>query len=170
MAQMAAYFAQSKPFHAMRYLLFLLTLLLAADPALAQNLSATTRPDSLLFAQAAPDAITETPLAAAPDTVAAIHRLFLAKRKRRIVVVAATVVVGAVGSGVLIGTASTYNITFQAVFGLSLIPATAIAGITELVCYNQYSRRQERQVIADYQNHMLPKLVRQKLKARYFQP
>ncbi len=154
----------------MRYYLFLLlTLLLATGPALARNSPAVAQLDSRLVAQAAPDTVVTTSLSAAPDTAAAIHRLFLAKRKRRIVVVAATVVVGAVSSGVLLGTASTYDITFQAVFGASFIPATVIAGITELVCYNQYSRRHERQVIADYQSHSLPKPLRQKLKPKYFQ-
>ena len=136
------------------------TLLLLAALGLA-CLPATTQAQALLIT---PEA-THTP--AAPDTVAAIHRLFAARRQQRNLVA-----LGAVGAAGL-GTAATPipNGTFfnrgdyAKVYGIG---AAAIIAV-DFAFGNSHSRKNEQRALDDWQAHQLPRHLKRQLKARYFQ-
>jgi hypothetical protein len=130
----------------MRYFFLLLALLLAAGPAVAQNLVAAARPDSLVVAQAA------------PDTAAAIHRLFAARRARSYIITGLLVTPGALGflvDGNSIGTAA-YPV------------AAAPYELANLICHRRYRRKAEKRALANFQTHQLSSKIRRKLKPKYF--
>lgn len=133
--------------------LLLLAGLLVAGPLVAQT------------QQAAPAA----PLTlAAPDTVAALHRLFAAKRKRQGYATGATALV-AVGTLIAINgnqpVRGPGNSDLAAAFGalitLPLIPVVAIG-------FGGWSARYERQVVEEWRQHRLPRHIKRTLKAKYF--
>ena len=130
----------------MRYLLLLLALLLAAGPAAAQTSPLAARPDSLPTAQAA------------PDTAAAIHRLFAARRVRSYAITGLLVVPGAVSllvDGHSIGTA---------VYPIAAAPFE----LANLICHRRYRRKAEMRALANFQTHQLSPKIRRKLKPKYF--
>lgn len=130
----------------MRPFLLALLLLLAPGAAVAQAPPAATRPDSL---PAAP---------AAPDTAAAIHRLFAARRARSYIITGLLVVPGVVGflvDGNSIGTAA-YPI------------AAAPYELANLICHRRYRRKAEARAVLAFQAHQLSPKIRRKLKPKYF--
>ena len=141
----------------MRYLLLLLALLLAAGPAVAQNPVVAARPDSLPATQAA------------PDTAAAIHRLFAAKRHQSAAVISATVGTGLLCLLLAENTRHSYTIDTTPIVatGISLfsIPTTAI----EIGYYRQFTRRKEQQALVAFQEHKLPERIRRRLRPEYFE-
>jgi hypothetical protein len=167
----------------MRCFLLLLPLLLAAGPAVAQNLVAA-RPDSAIAAPAA------------PDTAAAIHRLFACRRQRRNIIAASlgvSLVAGTVGS---LTTAENSGTTGgRSIFDLDAAPSSssgnassqssASSGATGwLLCaalswpliaidyavYAGYSRKREKKAVAGYEAGHLSNRLRKRLQAKYFRP
>jgi hypothetical protein len=130
----------------MRYLFLLLTLLLATNPAVAQLAPKATRPDSLPVAQAA------------PDTAAAIHRLFEARRVRSYVITGLLVTPGALGfliDGNSIGTA---------VYPIAAAPYE----LANLICHRRYRGKAEKRALLAFQTHQLSPKIQRKLKPKYF--
>ncbi len=154
----------------MKPFLLLLVLLISTGAAMAQAPPAA-RPDSLIAVQAA------------PDTVAAIHRLFARRRLRR------NLIATSLGAGALVGAAisasSTHDggsnsssggsfvgagISFDGSDYLILyaIPAVPLI-LLDFVIYANYSRKRERWVVEEFVAHRLSTRLRRKLKPRYFQ-
>ena len=142
----------------MRTTLLLLVLLLSGRAVFAQ---AAPRPTPLTdsVALAAP----------APDTLAAIHRLFAAKRKKNKPFVAGAVGVAAVG-GVLLGTApSNLDGIGQAVLGAGLIALVSLPVLTlEALTALDYNKKSEREAVEAFQAHKVPRYLKRKLKPQYF--
>jgi hypothetical protein len=146
----------------MKYLFLVIAMLLATQSAVAQPLSQPSRPASLA-------ASLPTPLAA-PDTVAALHRLFAAKRKRNSHFFIGTLGVAALG-GVVVGTApSTWAGLDQAVLGIAIIALVGLpAMVAEVVIALDYNKKSEQQAIESFQARKLPRYLKRKMKAKYFQ-
>jgi hypothetical protein len=142
-------------------LLLLLLLLIISGQVLGQKMRPVTQPDSAVAAQAmAPNA----------DTVAAIHRLFAAKRKRTLHFAIGTVGIAAIG-GILIGTApSGWDGLGQAVLGATLVALVALpAVVAEAVTAASYNKKSERRTVEEFHAHKLPRYLKRKLKPKYFQ-
>ena len=140
----------------------LLFALLASGSAAGQAPRPPARSDSLT-----------APLAtslAAPDTVAAIHRLFVAKRKKNSRFFAGTLGVTAIG-GVVTGTApSSWDGLGQAVLGVAIIALVSLPALTvEAITALDYNKKSERQAVEDFQAHKVPRYLKRKLKPKYFQ-
>jgi membrane protease YdiL (CAAX protease family) len=155
----------------MRYFFLLLALLLAAGPAVAQHPVAAAWPDSLVAAQAA------------PDTAAAIHRLFAAKRHRQVVIGVAT-------AGAAIGALAAVSLSNQQpsrsggsgygslvsgpIFDEQAIAMVAVGVITvpvalgELLLFGGWSKKKEQRVVADWERHKLARFFKRRLKPKYF--
>ena len=167
----------------MRCFLLLLPLLLAAGPAVAQNLVAA-RPDSAIVAPAA------------PDTAAAIHRLFACRRQRRNIIAASlgvSLVAGTVGS---LATAENSGTTGgRSIFDLDAAPGSSSGNVSSqssassgatgwLLCaalswpliaidyavYAGYSRKREKKAVAGYEAGHLSNRLHKRLQAKYFRP
>jgi hypothetical protein len=153
----------------MRYFFLpLLLAILAVGPVGAQRLPASALPDSLLLAQPA------------PDTAAAIRRLFAAKRKRCGYLVGGTVVTTAVvagillsapqptpsggGFGILVGGGLDSNAINAA--GVCLVGVPVL--MAELLLCGGWGRKNEQRAINAYEAHQLPSSVKRRLKAKYF--
>lgn len=168
----------------MKHLLLFLALLLAGASATAQVSHSAARPDSLTV-----------PLAtapAAPDTVAALHRLFKSRRHRR------NFLAAGLSTGLLVGTVglslddASGTTSFRNIMDLDSAPghpgsstgtgqATATSGwlwcvvpagpllVLDYLLYARYSRKKEARAVADWQAHRLPTHLRRQLKPRYFQ-
>lgn len=140
----------------MRYLSLFVALLLAGS-----SLAAHAQP-------AATPLVATPPSASTPDTVAAIHRLFVAKRHQSALVISSTVGVGLLSLVVAENTRHSYTIDATPVIatGISLlsIPATFV----EIVHYQQFTRRKEQRAIAAFEAHKLPEKIRLRLQPTYF--
>ena len=115
----------------MRSLLCFLALLLVVTSVEAQNSLAIPQANSLAASQAV------------PDTAAAIHRLFAARRTRSYIITGLLVVLGAVNflvDGNSIGTAA-YPI------------AAAPYELANLICHRRYRRKAEKRALVDFQAH-----------------
>ncbi|NML65202.1 hypothetical protein HHL22_08305 [Hymenobacter sp. RP-2-7] len=134
----------------MRHFLLLLVLLLASLDACAQlNPAGTTQPQ---------------PAGPAPDTVAALHRLFAAKRaKRDALAVLSLVIAGTTGYAAT----QSYSLSDISIAYGTTIGALSIGGIA-LAYYSQYSRRREQEALEAFKSHQLAKELKRKLKRRYF--
>jgi len=105
----------------------------------------------------------------ATDTVAALHNLFKDKRRLRSRVVLGTLAVAVAGFGLVSATAGGRN-GFVVLGDLAALTLLGVPGVgIELLYYGQYSRRNERFAIEDFQAHKLPRRVRQRLEPEYFQ-
>jgi len=148
-------------------------LLLLAALGLA-SLTATTQ------AQVLAPPLAPAPLAlAVPDTAAALHRLFVAKRRLQGYVVGGTAVVAV---GTFIGLASSRpepgpsNPNF-AVYSGGNAPDLVVNAILTLptilvaaVAFGGWGHRQEQRALTNWQQqHQLPRQIRRKLRPRYFQ-
>jgi hypothetical protein len=155
----------------MKCLLLLLVLLLAVKSAVAQNALAVPHPDSLPTAQAA------------PDTAAAIHWLFAAKRRRQVTVGVATM--GAAVGVLAIVSLSTQQsgrsggsgygsllsgpiIDEQALAALAVGVITVPVMLGELVLFGGWSKKKEKRVIEDWEQHRLARFFKRRLKPKYF--
>jgi hypothetical protein len=150
----------------MRYFFLLLALLLAA-----QILSVATRPDSLVAAQAA------------PDTAAAIRRLFVAKRHvfRYVALgtlaaaITAIVVVTTApatesrsgGGGYGFGLGNSGDNRGAVAFGIGLVSVPVLL-VETLFCAG-WSSKKERRALEAWQRHQLSTFYHRKLKPKYFQ-
>lgn len=119
-------------------------------------------------AQVAPAAAATPPaatVASAPDTVAALHRLFAAERRARYVGAGffAVLGIGATAAYATPGNGLQNNASFL------LIAVTGLSGSVGLAAGScRYSRKQEQQAIEAYQTHRLPPGIRQKLQPAFF--
>jgi hypothetical protein len=101
---------------------------------------------------------------AAPDTLAALHRLFAGRRQRRNLIA-----VGAAGAA-LVGTAVTPADRFLStgdyakVYGLG----AAVIILVDFVFGDAYSRKNEQRAVARFEARQLPRSLKRKLKSRYF--
>lgn len=147
----------------MRYILLVLWGLAATPAVWAQGGAAETQP------------VTEAALAAptaSPDTAAALHRLFAKHRARRMRFALGTLVVGTALTIMPAVSAKRANDPLDAGFSAfgSVVAGTLTATLVplELLHHNQYTRRRERQAVAQWQAHQLPAELRQRLKPNYF--
>jgi hypothetical protein len=110
-----------------------------------------------------------------PDTAAALHRLFAAKRGLRAVIVAGTVLIGGVAF-LIKATSGSKPTTLGATladFGnkVGIVSLTSVAVIVELVAENKYSRSKEQVVIESWRMHQqLAPDIRRRLTPPYFEP
>jgi len=142
----------------MKPFLLLAGLLLAAGPTAAQ-----TAPGS---APAALPGAAPVMAPAAPDTLAAIHRLFAARRQRRNLIAVGAVAAAGVGTAVA---ANHYDRFFSTadygkLYGLSAVLIIAVDFIANM----DYSRKEEQLAVESFQAHQLSPRLRRRLKARYF--
>jgi peptidoglycan/LPS O-acetylase OafA/YrhL len=152
----------------MKHLFILAGLLAAASPAAAQASAPSTQPAAMLA----------SPAPAAPDTAAAIHRLFAAKRKRQGYVVGATVVAAVGTAGVVaanrptdLGTSSGFGVIAPNNLDLAMVGIVAVPVVlAEALFLGGWGHKYERQVLATWQQqHQLPRAVKRRLAPRYFQ-
>jgi hypothetical protein len=135
------------------------TLLLLAALGLA-NLPATTHAQAL----PTPPAAVLAPLAA-PDTAAAIHRLFGHKRRLRLAVL---------GGNLGLGTASyldgihTNDPVGVGLTYILIVPIFAGTTLGILLGSTQYSHRKEVRALHALEQHQLPPRIKERLKPRYF--
>jgi len=158
----------------MKHFFLLLALLLAGGPAAAQAPRPAIQPDSIRASL--------TTTAAAPDTVAALHRLFAGKRRTRDLIIAGlglglvtgiavsnstpdTGHHGSTGYGSL-STGPIFSAT-DAFLLLYAIPAVPLV-VADFFFFAPYGRKREQQAIADFQAHQLPRHLKHRLKNRYF--
>jgi len=137
--------------------LWLLFALLTAAPALAQTSPPPVADSGRIVAQ----------VPAAVDTVAALHRLFSAKRQQSAAVIATTVGTGLAGLGVAENTRRGNDFAVPLIAtGISLlsIPVTA----AEILYYRRFTRRKEQQAVADFQAHQLRRHLKRQLQPQYF--
>jgi len=173
--RLTPYFAAStSSCYLMNYLLLLLALLLATGPVSAQTPRRDTRSDSLSASLAT--------TATAPDTVAALHRLFAAKRRTRDLLIAGlglglvtgvaissstpdTGHHGSTGYGSL-STGPMFSNTdvFLLLYAIPTVPLV----VSDLFFFAPYRRKREQQAITDFQAHQLSRHLTRQLKARYF--
>ena len=132
----------------MKSRLLLIALLLAAAPAIAQNSPIVARPDLLPAAQAT------------PDTVAALHRLFAARRGKSYILTAVIV-----GPGVLVLLAGGSNSSAG-----SLVYAIAASPyeLANLICHRRYRKKAEERALMNFRAHRLSPKIRRRLKPKYF--
>jgi peptidoglycan/LPS O-acetylase OafA/YrhL len=145
----------------MKHLFFLVALLLASRLGSAQTLGSAARPDTLAMGPATP----------ALDTVAALHRLFAAKRKKRLPIVAGTIAADALGIAVVGATVDSGGWVDDRALGQALVGVLGVIMVgTEVLFYTAaYSRKKEERAVAAYEAHQLPRHLKRQLKARYFQ-
>ena len=157
----------------MRYLFLLLTLLVAASCVEAQRIPTAVLRDSLPATQPV------------PDTAAAIHRLFAAKRKRQVIVSGATfgAAVGAAavvatratskqqpsgggGFGILTNTGPILDGPGVAVLAVGVITLPVV--LLEAVLFGGWSKKQEQLTIDGWRQHKESRFLRHRLKPKYF--
>ena len=141
----------------MRCFLLLLALWCGANRAIAQSATPAASPEAM------------RPLASAPDTAAAIHRLFAAKRHQSGIVIGGTVFTGLLSLLVAENTrhGATIEPTPILATGISLlsIPAT----VAEIGYYRQFTRRKEARALGAFKEHNLPSKIKQQLRPVYFE-
>ncbi|WP_223650388.1 hypothetical protein [Hymenobacter psoromatis] len=157
----------------MKYFFLLIGLLLALQPVAAQESRPASPPDS-------PGVLLPTPPAES-DTVAALHRLFVAKRRTRTYVLAGTVIAvvmvaivvasqpekhGGSGGGFALSNGPIFSSADQAGFVVGFLGVPLLT--TELLVYGNFSRRNEAQALVDFRAHQLSKHIKRKLKAKHF--
>jgi hypothetical protein len=138
-----------------RLYVVLLAGLFAASPLLAQ-------------AQQLPPAA--QPSVAAPDTVAALHRLFAAKRKKLVPIVAGTLVADATGIIIIGATVDGGGLIDGRVLGQAMTGILGVIAVgTEVLFYTSiYSKKKEQRAIDAFKTHQLPRHLKRQLKAKYF--
>jgi hypothetical protein len=151
----------------MKHLFLFAGLLGAASPAAAQATYPTAHPVTVLASPA--------PI---PDTAAAIHRLFAAKRKRQGYVIGATVVAAIGTAGTVVanrpadsGTSSGFGVMAPNNLDLAMVGVVAVPVVlAEALFLGGWGYKYERQVLATWQQqHQLPRAVKRRLVPRYFQ-
>ena len=152
----------------MRHILLVICLLAACVAARAQTTPAVDPPWVPDTTRLRPEA----PIT--PDTAAALHRLFAAKRGMRAAIVVGTVLVGGVAFviNVTTGSKSTTLGATLADLGqkVGIVSLTSVAVLVELVAENKYSRSREQLAIESWRRHQLAPDIRQRLTPPYFEP
>ena len=153
----------------MKPFLLLAGLLLAEGSAAAQTASV---PGSASVQVAAP-------APAAPDTLAAIHRLFAAKRRRGNFIVGGTLAAALGTAGVVVANRPTessssngsgFGVMSPNNLDLAMVGiVTALVVQTEALLLGGWGAKYEQRVATAWQQqHQLPRAVKRRLKARYF--
>jgi hypothetical protein len=145
----------------MRHYLLLVVLLVTSQLAYAQATAPATRLDSLL---ALPVAATVPPIGT--DTVAALHRLFAARREERNVLVAGTILTLGLYA-VINQQAAGPSITRDINSLVSLLIISPLV-LLEYVHGARYSHKKEQQAIAALAAHQLPNSVKAQLQVKFF--
>jgi len=145
----------------MKALLLFAGLLLAAGPAAAQPAATVSGTGT-----AAP-----TPAAPVPDTVAALHRLFAAKRRKLLPIVGGTAAAGVAGIALIGATVEGGGQHDGRVVGQGLVGILGVLIVgTEVLFYStSYSKDKEQRAVAAFAVHQLPHHLRRQLKRKYFQ-
>jgi hypothetical protein len=113
-----------------------------------------------------------TPVAAAsPDTVAALHRLYAAKRKKLLPIVAGTVAADVAGVVIIGSMVDSGGLIDGRVLGQAVTGILGIVAVgTEILFYTSiYSKKKEQRAVAAFEAHQLPRHLKRQLKAKYFQ-
>jgi hypothetical protein len=102
--------------------------------------------------------------------VAALHRLFAAKRRKLVPIVAGTIVADAAGIALIGATVDSGGYVDGRVIGQAF---TGIVGLVvvgaELLFYTStYGTKKEQRAVAAFEAHQLPRHLKRQLKARYF--
>lgn len=145
----------------MKHVILLIYLLVASNLASAQAPHSVARSDSLAPAVAAAPAV--------PDTVAALHRLFAAKRRKLAFILIGTATAELVGQTV-VGTTVPGGgiIDDRAITQFAVALLTVPVVVAEVLFYAQYNQKHEARAVEDFQLHRLPRHLRRQLKAKYF--
>ena len=145
----------------MKTLLLLVALLLACRPGGAQTPYPAARPDSVAVARLA---------APAPDTVAAIHRLFAAKQRKLAFILIGTAAAEVAGQVVVGTTVQGGGIIDSRAIDQFFVAVLAVpVAVAEVLFYTQYNEKHEARAQADFEAHRLPPSLKRRLKPRYFQ-
>jgi hypothetical protein len=144
----------------MRIGLLLALLLLLASPTFAQGSAAA------LASPVAAPAVTAT-----PDTLAALHRLFAAKRKKLMPIVAGTLVADVAGVVIIGSTVDSGGYVDGRAIGqaFTVILGVVVVGAEVLFYTSAYGKTKEQRAVAAFEAHRLPRHLKRQLKARYFQ-
>jgi hypothetical protein len=126
---------------------------------------------SSLVAQAQQVPVAPYAAAEAPDTVAALHRLFAAKRKKLLPIVAGTVAADVAGVIIIGSTVDSGGFIDGRVVGQALtgILGVIVVGAEVLFYTSIYSRKKEQRAVTAFEAHQLPRDLKRQLKAKYFQ-
>ncbi|RZL00069.1 MAG: hypothetical protein EOO62_24245 [Hymenobacter sp.] len=137
------------------------TLLLLAGLGLA-GFPAATQAQAL---SPVPVAVLAPPAPAAPDTVAAIHRLFGHKRRLRLAVLGANLALGTASylDGIHTNDPVGVGLTY-----LVIVPIYVGTTLGILLGATHYSHRQETRALQAFELHQLPPRIRKRLKPKYF--
>jgi hypothetical protein len=126
---------------------------------------------SSAFAQGSPAAVPISPVkvaatTTAPDTLAALHRLFAARRVRRNTIAGFTLVGAAVGTAISPTGKNDFFSTgdYAKLYGVAAVSIIAI----DLLFGDDYSRKNEQRAIAAFQERRLSPRLQRRLKASYF--
>jgi hypothetical protein len=139
----------------MKTLLLLAALGLARPPAPAQAQVLTPASENI-----------RPPLGpAAPDTLAAIHRLFVHKRRLRLAVLGATIGYGTAASLDGIHSSDPVGVGLTYIF---IVPVFAGTTLGILLGTTQYSHRKEARAVQAFEAHQLSRRIRERLKPKYF--
>ena len=133
---------------------------------LPRHLKRMLEDDSLLTAQAQLARAAAAGPVAAPDTAAALHRLFGAKRRQLRILLPLTVAVG-VG---LIPVVATQPASAGNSGAILLGTTTLVVTAGEVAILKKYSQKYEASALLALKAHRLPAALRQELKAEYFRP
>jgi peptidoglycan/LPS O-acetylase OafA/YrhL len=109
--------------------------------------------------------------AQAPDTVAALHRLFAAKRKKLLPIVAGTVAASTAGVVIVGSTVDSGGFIDDRAVGQALSVIVGVAAVSaEVLFYSiAYGKTKEQRAVAAFEAHQLPRHLKRQLKAKYFQ-
>jgi hypothetical protein len=145
----------------MKHFFLFAALLLASRPGLAQTPPLATPPAASATGPATP----------APDTVAALHRLFAAKRKKLLPIAAGTMAADALGIAAVGATVEGGGLIDARALGQVLVGMLGVVVVgTEVLFYTTtYSHKKEQRAVAAFESHQLPRHLKRQLKARYFQ-
>lgn len=118
--------------------------------------------------QAAPT--TSLAASAAPDTVAALHRLFAAKRKKLVPIVAGTLAADVAGIAIIGSTVESGGFVDGRVIGQALTGILGVVAVgAEVLFYaTVYGKKKEARAVAAFEAHQLPCHLKRQLKAKYF--
>ena len=152
----------------MKPLLLFVGLLLVGSPGAAQ-ISPVAAPAAL--PTSAPSSAPSRLRPAALDTVAALHRLFAAKRKKLVPIVAGTLAADVAGIAIIGATVEGGGYLDGRVIGQALTGILGVATVSaEVLFYTTvYGKKKEARAVAALEAHQLPRHLKRQLKAKYFQ-
>jgi hypothetical protein len=104
----------------------------------------------------------------APDTVAAIHRLFAAKRRKLAFMLLGTAAAEVTGQIIVGSTVQSGGIVdARSIDQFSVIALAVPVALIQVLCYARYNEEHEQRTVAAWQVHRLPRYVQHALKAKH---